>query len=117
MWTHFTGFFDCFRAICKLIRLLICLDFQPISAKIPPQKQIIESMATVGGQNQATQLPQVDGFSREQIEEFKEAFELFDKNGDGMVTASELGIVMRSLGHEPSEEELRDIINEIDTDG
>lgn len=24
---------------------------------------------------------------------------------------------MRSLGHEPSDEELRDIINEIDTDG
>lgn len=47
-------------------------------------------MATIGGQKQAVQLPHADGegaFSREQIEEFKEAFELFDKNGDGKVTS------------------------------
>lgn len=56
-------------------------------------------MATVGGQNQQVQkqhvqLSKIDGFTQDQIEEFKEAFELFDKNGDGRVTAAELGIVM-----------------------
>jgi calmodulin len=63
------------------------------------------------------ELPPIDGLTREQVEEFKEAFELFDKDGDGRVTARELGVVMRSLGHEPTEEELRDMVNEIDIDG
>jgi calmodulin len=34
----------------------------------------------------------------EQIAEFKEAFALFDKDGDGTITTKELGTVMRSLG-------------------
>ena len=33
-----------------------------------------------------------------QIAEFKEAFSLFDKDGDGTITTKELGTVMRSLG-------------------
>ncbi|KAF1575878.1 UNVERIFIED_CONTAM: Calmodulin, partial [Eudyptes robustus] len=59
----------------------------------------------------------IDGLTKEQVEEFKEAFELFDKDGDGRVTALELGIVMQSLGHTPTEQELIDMVNEIDEDG
>jgi len=33
-----------------------------------------------------------------QIEEFKECFQMFDKDGDGTITTKELGTVMRSLG-------------------
>merc|ERR1712017_32397 len=53
----------------------------------------------------------------EQIAEFKEAFSLFDKDGDGTVTTKELGTVMRSLGQNPTEAELQDMINEVDADG
>ena len=49
--------------------------------------------------------------------EFKEAFSLFDKDGDGTVTTKELGTVMRSLGQNPTEAELQDMINEVDADG
>ena len=48
--------------------------------------------------------------------EFKEAFSLFDKNGDGNISSQELGIVMRSLGQNPTEAELKDMINEVDID-
>ncbi len=49
--------------------------------------------------------------------EFQEAFNLFDKDGDGKVTSNELGVVMRSLGQRPTEGELRDMVNEVDEDG
>ena len=48
--------------------------------------------------------------------EFKEAFSLFDKDGDGTITTKELGTVMRSLGQNPTEAELQDMINEVDAD-
>ena len=51
------------------------------------------------------------------LSEIKEAFALFDKDGDGKITTKELGSVMRSLGQNPTEEELRDMINEVDADG
>ena len=53
----------------------------------------------------------------EQVAEFKEAFSLFDKDGDGTITTKELGTVMRSLGQNPTEAELQDMINEVDADG
>lgn len=37
-----------------------------------------------------------------QIAEFKEAFNLFDRDGDGAIASSELGTVMRSLGWHPT---------------
>ena len=61
--------------------------------------------------------PMADQLTEEQIAEFKEAFSLFDKDGDGTITTKELGTVMRSLGQNPTEAELQDMINEVDADG
>ena len=58
-----------------------------------------------------------DQLTEEQINEFKEAFSSFDKDGDGTIATKELGTVMRSLGQYPTEAELQDMINELDTDG
>jgi Ca2+-binding EF-hand superfamily protein len=49
--------------------------------------------------------------------EFKQAFHVFDKDGDGTISVKELGIVMRSLGQNPSDEELKEMLDEVDTDG
>lgn len=72
---------------------------------------LIIVVATMGSQP-ADQL-----LSDEEIGEFREAFSLFDKNGDGTISSAELGTVMRSLGQNPTESELQDMINEIDVDG
>eukprot|EP00168_Porphyra_purpurea_P010484 TRINITY_DN25_c0_g1_i2.p2 TRINITY_DN25_c0_g1~~TRINITY_DN25_c0_g1_i2.p2 ORF type:complete len:152 (-),score=64.87 TRINITY_DN25_c0_g1_i2:53-508(-) len=55
--------------------------------------------------------------SEETIREFKEAFALFDKDGDGTITSTELGAVMRSLGQQPTEAALKQMISEVDADG
>ncbi|KAL7413189.1 putative calmodulin [Mrakia frigida] len=52
--------------------------------------------------------------SEEQIIEYKEAFSLFDKDGDGTISAQELGTVMSSLGQRPSEAELLGMVKEAD---
>jgi calmodulin len=41
----------------------------------------------------------------------------FFQDGDGTITSKELGTVMRSLGQNPTEAELQDMINEVDADG
>eukprot|EP00029_Vermamoeba_vermiformis_P014570 TRINITY_DN9687_c0_g1_i1.p1 TRINITY_DN9687_c0_g1~~TRINITY_DN9687_c0_g1_i1.p1 ORF type:complete len:149 (-),score=62.21 TRINITY_DN9687_c0_g1_i1:62-508(-) len=56
----------------------------------------------------------MDTLTEEQIAEFKEAFALFDKDGDGSITTKELGTVMRSLGQTPTEAELQSYIKEVD---
>jgi calmodulin len=55
--------------------------------------------------------------SDDQISEFKEAFSLFDKDGDGHITTKELGTVMRALGQNPTEAEIAAMIQEVDTHG
>ena len=55
--------------------------------------------------------------TEEQIAVFKEAFSLFDNDGDGTIATKGLGTVMRSLGQNPTEAELQEMINEVDADG
>ena len=55
--------------------------------------------------------------SEEQINDFKEAFSLFDKDNDGTISKDELGTVMRSLGQNPTELEVKDMVAKVDLDG
>ena len=41
---------------------------------------------------------------------------VFDKDGDGFITLDELRTVMTNIGEKISEEEIRDMIEEADTD-
>ena len=49
--------------------------------------------------------------------ELREAFSLFDKDGSGTISNEELEVVMKSLGQNPTEEELEEMIKEVDVDG
>lgn len=55
--------------------------------------------------------------SREQLESYKDAFGLFDKDGDGVISTWELKSVLRALGQNPTKEELAEMIQEADLDG
>ena len=51
------------------------------------------------------------------LKEYRDAFELFDKDKDGTITAKELANVMKSLNQDPTENELNEMIAEVDIDG
>ncbi|CEP11988.1 hypothetical protein [Parasitella parasitica] len=53
----------------------------------------------------------------DQIQEYREAFQLFDKDGNGSISAPELGVVLRTFGMNPSEAELQDMVDDVDADG
>ena len=55
--------------------------------------------------------------TEEQVQEFKEAFALFDRDNDAMITTSELGVVMRALGLTPTEADLKEMVASVDKDG
>ncbi|XP_051145080.1 probable calcium-binding protein CML25 [Andrographis paniculata] len=50
-------------------------------------------------------------------EELELVFKKFDSNGDGKISAAELGAIMGSLGSPATEEELRRMVSELDSDG
>ena len=53
----------------------------------------------------------------EQKAEFKEAFDLFDKEGNKEISTKELITVLRALGNNPTPEEIEQMIIEVDEDG
>ena len=69
---------------------------------------------TPAGVSRKTKKP---GLSEEQIEEIREAFNLFDTDHSGSIDYRELKAAMRALGFEVKKEELRKMITDIDSDG
>ena len=53
----------------------------------------------------------------ESDDEIKEAFRVFDKDGDGFITSTELRHVMANLGEKLTDDELDEMIGEADEDG
>lgn len=54
---------------------------------------------------------------RPYVEELKEAFEIFDKDGDGQITPQELSATMIALGEKLTDQDILSMINEADADG
>merc|ERR1711943_92550 len=55
--------------------------------------------------------------SEKDLEEFKEAFELFDTDKSGTIDANELAFCMRALGFEPTGDEVAAMLEKTDEDG
>lgn len=53
----------------------------------------------------------------DRIAEMKEVFKIFDKDNDGFITNEEVGGLLRSLGRNPTEEEIQKLIKETDKNG
>jgi Ca2+-binding EF-hand superfamily protein len=87
----------------------------PLGLRLPANKS-----AAMGGSSAApiTSIPGSDlQLTEQQISELREAFQLFDKDGDGHVTPKELLIVLQTLGQQPTIETVQSMIDEVDKDG
>ncbi|GMH65168.1 hypothetical protein TrST_g3447 [Triparma strigata] len=56
-------------------------------------------------------------FSSMEISEFKEIFDLFDKDSGGSIDTEELRPLLSTLGKRPTDSELSQLVTEVDTDG
>jgi calmodulin len=56
-----------------------------------------------------------DALREDEFEELKEDFTLLDHEGKGYFTDKDLGIVLRSIGQTPTEDELQSYVKEMDT--
>merc|ERR1711970_874592 len=69
------------------------------------------NMSRRGGKKKAGQL------SEEQLDEIREAFNLFDSDASGAIDVRELKAAMRALGFEVKNEELKKMVSDVDNDG
>ena len=52
-------------------------------------------------------------FTKEQNEDLQTAFEIFDKDGTGNIDINDLKVILRALGFEPQEEEIKKLLSTI----
>jgi len=58
-----------------------------------------------------------DEINSVKLKEYRDAFDMFDRDRDGTVTSRELASVMKSLIRDVSELEIKQMIQEVDIDG
>jgi calmodulin len=56
----------------------------------------------------------MDNLTQQQIKEYKDLFNLFDKDKDGKVNRNDLETVMKELGMTPSSTQVREMMSECD---
>ena len=54
---------------------------------------------------------------KENLELFRDTFVIFDKDGDGTIDSKELSTVLKSMGYNPTPDEIKDMVEEVDSDG
>jgi len=52
----------------------------------------------------------------ERLVQYKKAFAKFDKDSTGIISSKQLRQLLRTLGHNPSDVELRELVNQVDID-
>eukprot|EP00658_Telonema_sp_P-2_P081615 TRINITY_DN841_c0_g1_i4.p1 TRINITY_DN841_c0_g1~~TRINITY_DN841_c0_g1_i4.p1 ORF type:complete len:203 (+),score=59.38 TRINITY_DN841_c0_g1_i4:106-714(+) len=75
------------------------------------------STQSTGGVSSTMRLQiEVDDITEDQVEVFKEAFQMFDKDGSGCIDTKEFRAVCESIGMEPTDAELKLMLMDVDKD-
>ncbi|KAL2298638.1 hypothetical protein Nmel_015643 [Mimus melanotis] len=85
------------------------MPFHPVTAAL--MYRGIYTVPNILAEQRPVEIPE------DELEEIREAFKVFDRDGNGFISKQELGTAMRSLGYMPNEVELEVIIQRLDMDG
>ncbi len=88
---------------------------EPTSSSQTTHKTEIKAVPTRG--EIEIEVAECAGLSAHMVSELTEVFKVFDRNGDGKISQAELGSVLQALGENPSNAELRRMVEEVDMDG
>nr|XP_002128430.2 uncharacterized protein LOC100175312 isoform X1 [Ciona intestinalis] len=84
------------------------------------QKSLTERLMTVGPCDQRRVQGIVEDIlcemGEERIVQYKNAFAKFDKDSSGIISSKQLRQLLRTLGHNPSDIVLRELVNQVDMD-
>ena len=58
-----------------------------------------------------------DFFTEQEVDDLREAFNLFDTDGGGSISNAEIWTIMQSLGQKPTAEEVQAMVDDFDEDG
>merc|ERR1711936_104956 len=72
---------------------------------------------TTAPTNPATMPEKTQGFTEDQVEDFKEVFQLFDTKGDGLIQVTQVGDVLRALGQNPTEGDVKKLVQSTNSKG
>jgi len=98
------------RCSCSTgVELLMAYKQSPGARGAPPS-----SAKKAGGRDAVTARP---GIPEWQMQELREAFDLFDTDGSGTIDTKELQVALRALGFDSKKEKVRKMIADIDLDG
>lgn len=62
-----------------------------------------------------TTMPEKPAFTEDQVAEAEEVFMLFDTRGDRMIEVSQVGDVLRALGQNPTESEVKRLLQSVNS--
>lgn len=91
------------------------MDSAPYGKKASPMTR-----TTPGAKKPGTNRDAVSarpGIPEWQMQELREAFDLFDTDGSGTIDTKELQVALRALGFDSKKEKVRKMIADIDLDG
>ncbi|XP_078613343.1 echinoderm microtubule-associated protein-like 6 isoform X1 [Branchiostoma floridae x Branchiostoma japonicum] len=78
------------------------------------------TVETTIGQQDGQDSPQANGHGRltaEQVQEFKEQFEMTDVDGDGLINLADVRRILVRVGYRPSPAEVKEMMRVVDTNG
>eukprot|EP00746_Dinoflagellata_sp_MGD_P033088 gnl/MRDRNA2_/MRDRNA2_178851_c0_seq1.p1 gnl/MRDRNA2_/MRDRNA2_178851_c0~~gnl/MRDRNA2_/MRDRNA2_178851_c0_seq1.p1 ORF type:complete len:258 (+),score=37.30 gnl/MRDRNA2_/MRDRNA2_178851_c0_seq1:110-883(+) len=70
--------------------------------------------ACISSKSSLSEVATLQPWNEQQCEQFREAFQIYDQNGDGEITKEEVRAVMLREGQHPTEKELTDMIARYD---
>jgi len=112
------------RANCGMISIKLLGQLLRFVGENPSDAEVQDLMNEVdAGSCGSFKFPNFLGMMARKIDEnsaedeIREAFKVFDNDGNGFINRQELGYVMENLGEEMEQEEIQSLINEIDIDG